>query len=223
MPRYLIALMAVFLCISLPGCLTDKLPTPTPQTTPSSQASPTVRSSQGTPATSGTQSPVPPGTPRTTVGLDMFVSTPGVGTEYAAILGPLGRAYAEDQQLTFTEVQTSLSATLTGDAGSRAQWASRVEKALLAGYKMKSGAFEPIAFDLLKDVLKIEMQGGRTPGEVVQSVLTPGNVIVHAEWRFEDGEPVDTYAVFSADRQPLFDTLLSMPVVDIPMFPGDHF
>jgi hypothetical protein len=145
-----------------------------------------------------------------------------VGGEYAAELEPLGRAYAEDASLTFREVRTSTSATIAS-ASDKAQWASRVEAALLAGYRGKSGAFEPVAFSLIKDSLDVQMAGNRTPSQVVQALLAPGSVVVHATWRFTEGDPVDTYAVFSANREPLFDTLLSMPFIHIPDFAGDHF
>src|SRR5688500_9203721 len=108
MPRYRTALMAGFLCLFLPGCLIGESPLPTPQTTPTTQAATPPRASPRSPATSVTHSPVPPATPRAPVDRDMFVSTPGVGAEYAAILEPLGRAYAEDQHLTFKQVQTSV-------------------------------------------------------------------------------------------------------------------
>src|SRR5919201_422958 len=122
MARYATALIAVLLCLSLAGCIIGESPTPAPQPSSIPQGTPTNVVPVGTPgtsATSGTAPPVAFNTPATPI---PFISTPGVGTEYAAILEPLGRAYAEDNHLNFRDVQTSLSTTMTGDPALKAQW-----------------------------------------------------------------------------------------------------
>jgi hypothetical protein len=190
--------------------------------TPTTAAVPATAEIPATPATRVTSGgAITPKASPTTLRV-AIVSTPGVGTEYAADLEPLGRAYAEDSGLTFREVRTSLSGTVA-NGGDTARWATQVERALLAGCKRKSGAFDPVAFELISGVLNVKMEGGRTPSQVVQAVLAPGSVVVHATWRFDEGKPVDTYTIFSSNREPLFDTLLSMPWLDISDFLGDHF
>jgi hypothetical protein len=67
------------------------------------------------------------------------------------------------------------------------------------------------------------MAGDRTPTQVAQAVLQPGVVVVESTWHFEKGEPVKSLTVFSVADEPLFDSLLSLPVVQVPLFSAGHY
>ena len=59
--------------------------------------------------------------------------------------------------------------------------------------------------------------------QVVEAVLQPGSVVTRTTWRFGAAKAVETYTVFSPAGEPLFDTLLSLPVIPGPLLNPKHF
>jgi hypothetical protein len=57
----------------------------------------------------------------------------------------------------------------------------------------------------------------------VRECVLAGHKIVEATWRFGSAEPVQSYTILGARGQPLFDSLLSMPVIHGPVFETVHF
>jgi hypothetical protein len=135
-----------------------------------------------------------------------------------AALEALGQAYATAWGLGFVKVETSRTATVAAD---HAKYTDELEKALAIGYAPEEGVFLAVPLATLKDVLKIEMAGNRTPAEVVKAIAIPGNRVVNATWYFAGSKPVTSSAVFSPGGEVLFDTLLFLPVLKGPVLePG---
>lgn len=159
------------------------------------------------------------------VGITIFLLKDNTATlsapeTYTAELEALGMVYAKYVRVTLTKVETTIEGKVSGDG---IKWAERLEQVLAIGYAPGDGAFYAITFDELKDIMAVEMAGQRTPAEVVKAVMAPEHIVVRAIWQFARAEPVTSYAVFTLNGEPLFDTLLSMPAIHGPVFAPDHF
>ena len=154
------------------------------------------------------------------LGIGVPVRGQGVDAR-AAALTVIGEAYAKSYGLTWTRVDVAAPVTVAPDT--TAAWAIRLKAALAVGYTRGVGAFEAVPLTGLKDLAKLEMSGRRTPEQVVEAVAQPGTVVTRTTWRFGAAPPVETYTVFSAAGEPLFDTLLSLPVIPGPLLDPKHF
>ena len=147
-------------------------------------------------------------------------SGPAAGNE-ASILESLGKAYAKDAGLRLDGFETSSA----WDLGSnRTEWRKRLGEALSVGYApAEENRFAPIPWSALKNMMKLEMGKGRTPEQVLDQALASGSRVVQSTWRFASQKPVTSYAIFNLNHEILFDTLLSFPVIRIPVFEVRHF
>jgi hypothetical protein len=141
--------------------------------------------------------------------------------EHAALLEPIGKAYAKDYGFEFTQVDTAVAATV--NAANRNEWAQKVGNALAIGYDPITKPYRAIPLERFADAAKIRMSRDRTPRQVVEERVVAGHTIVEVTWRFGSAPPVKSYTILSDGGQPLFDTLLSMPVVQGPAFERPHF
>jgi hypothetical protein len=130
-------------------------------------------------------------------------------------LEKLGQAYATAWGLTLSKVETSIVKALSSGNASEID---ELQKSLAVGYAPEPGKFVAVPLSMLRDVMKIQMAGGRTPAEVVRAVAAPGNQIVRVAWYFGTGNPSISNAVFSADgKNIVFDTLIFLPVLQGPV------
>jgi len=141
--------------------------------------------------------------------------------EHAALLEPLGRAYAKDYGFAFTKAETTVVATLA-DAN-REEWTRKIGKALAVGYDSGSKPYRAIPLEDFAEGAKIRMSRDRSPEQVVREKTAAGLTVVEVTWTFGAAPPVKSYTILSAEKRPLFDTLLSMPVLTGPVFEGRHF
>lgn len=146
--------------------------------------------------------------------------TRGAG-EHAALLEPLGKAYAKDYGFEFTKVDTAVAATV--DPANRTEWARKVSKALAVGYDPVSKPYRAIPFEQIPNLALIRMSRNRTPLQVVEEKVADGHTIVEVTWTFGAAPPVKSYTILGPKGRPLFDTLLSMPVITGPVLEAPHF
>ncbi|MBI2303007.1 MAG: hypothetical protein HYU66_29215 [Armatimonadetes bacterium] len=128
-------------------------------------------------------------------------------------LDELGRAYAECYGLTLDRVETR-PATIPAD---------KLIGSLAVGYTEAPGRLRTVPLSLIGELGKLTMAGDRSPEQVVRQVATPGRTILEATWSFAGCEPIHSFAVLDTDGEPLFDTLLSLPVVPGPILTPGHF
>ena len=133
----------------------------------------------------------------------------------------MGNAYAKDHALVLRGVRTQVAGAVK--PADRAMWAARLEGGLVVGYCPERGKLESVPLAKLGKITNIKMGGGRSAAEVVRQAVTPGCVVVQVSWDFGGPAPVKSTAVFGADGTPLFDTLLSMPVIQGPIFSPSHY
>lgn len=147
------------------------------------------------------------------------------GTPQAApqadILKAMGEAYAKDLGLKFSKVVPGAEVKIT--EANRAEWQATLVKALAVGYAPDPATFKSTSLESLGGAAKIRMGRDRTPADVVGATVAPGNSLVEVAWHFGSSPPVKSYTVFSAQRQPVFDTILSLPVVQGPLLSPGHF
>jgi hypothetical protein len=218
MKRYLHILPVVFLLVLAVGCADEGVATPTAETAVESGTPLLTPLPTGTSvalSTSPTAAKTPQRSPLPTLG-----PLPPATTEQAEILEIMGKAYAQDVGLTLTRLEAGVAGTVAGDA---AEWVERLDQALSLGYAPQPGTFHAVPFDAIATSSEVEMAGRRTPLKVLEDVLAPGNVVLLVKWHFSTGKPVESFAIFSAGGEPIFDTLLAMPVVNAPVFDSDHF
>jgi hypothetical protein len=144
---------------------------------------------------------------------------------YRPALETLGRAYAADVGQTLREVRADAPVPVT--AANQGALAARAEQALAVGNRTPQGRFEAVAL-ARAGPLPVTMAGGRTPAAVVRALVVPGNVVVPVSWSFapeggEAGEPVRSLMIFAPGGEPLFDTLLSLPIVPGALLATEHF
>jgi hypothetical protein len=142
------------------------------------------------------------------------------GGEHVSMLEPLGQAYATDYKLTFEKLDTHIAARV--DGSNLAEWAVKVKAALSVGYAPKAEEFHALPFDRFYGAANIRMAEERTPSEVVELLLTPGVTVVESMWEFRGARPVRSYTIFKPDGRPVFDTLMSMPVIEGPLLDPGH-
>lgn len=133
-------------------------------------------------------------------------------------LRPLGEAYAGHYALTLRRVSLGAPEPIVDAAAA----AARLEDALRIAYLPTPGVLLTFAAADAAEVMRIEMAGGRSPAEVVRDVAAQGNVLVPVLWEFAEGEPAHGYAVFTAENELLFESLLSMPAVQGRVFSLGH-
>jgi hypothetical protein len=146
---------------------------------------------------------------------------------YQPALETLGRAYAADVGQTLREVRADAPVPVT--AANQGALAARAEQALAVGNLTAQGVFEAVAL-ARAGPLPVTMTGERTPAALVRALVIPGNVVVPVSWSFapEGGEagpgaPVRSLMIFAPGGEPLFDTLLSLPVVPGDLLATEHF
>jgi hypothetical protein len=219
MKRFANALLVVLLLALAAGCSEESVATPTAQTTEK-----VVTPSVALPSPSGSAvlsiaSPSPPATAVRTP-LVILEPTQPATTEQLEALEILGKAYAEDAGISLSKVEGGVVAAVAGDPSA---WVERLEKALSVGYTPQKGKFHAIWYEQVAGSSALEMAGGRALSDVLRDVLVRGNLVLSVDWYFSAGKPAESYAVFSPGGEPLFDTLLAMPVIDAPVFDSDHF
>lgn len=133
------------------------------------------------------------------------------------VLRGLGRAIATDWKFNFRGVVLVEGTTVTG--ANEAEWEKKLEEALALLYAPPNETIRSLRYSLLKDDSKVEMGGKRTPEQVVRDVVAPGRTIVTVRWSL--GADFPSFAVFDGNTI-LFDTLLSMPVINKPIFSVPH-
>lgn len=141
--------------------------------------------------------------------------------EHVTLLEPLGKAYAQDYGFEFTSVATTVATTVT--EADREEWVQKIVKALSLGYDPITKPFRAIPLEQMAEGSKVRMSRDRTPEQVVRECVLAGHTIVEATWHFGSAGMVKSYSILGARGQPLFDTLLSMPVVHGPVFEAAHF
>ena len=141
--------------------------------------------------------------------------------EHAALLEPLAKAYAADWGLALKGIDTAVAARI--DGSNRAEWLEKARNALSVGYSPDPKTFRAIPLDTFPDGASVRMSRNRTPKQLVEGHVAPGHTIVEVTWRFADSAPVKSYTLLNAQGRPLFDTLVSMPVVLGPVFRMGHF
>lgn len=151
--------------------------------------------------------------------LVMFVAFPlfSADPEREGILRGIGQAIASDAKLTFGGVAVLEGASVT--SANETEWEKRLEQALAILYAPPREAIRSFPYSELKDGSKTEMGGQRTPEQVVKDVVAPGRTIVTVRWSL--GGEFPSFAVFDGQTI-LFDTLLSMPVINAPIFSVPH-
>jgi hypothetical protein len=159
-----------------------------------------------------------------TIWVEAQPPAPTIGPRSLKVLETLGAAYAADVGLTLTRIQIAGAVQVGADS---IQLAQSVEQNLTIGHAREAGSFATIPLAELRPILKIEMGGNRTPGAVVRSVVTSGNVLVVVNWHLRsptlgDLAPIATHAVFSPGGELLFDSMLSLPVIVGPMLSVGH-
>ena len=137
-----------------------------------------------------------------------------------AALEALGKAYAQDAQASFGGVDLGAAVTVGAHPGG---WPSKLRERMAVGYAPRAGEFRAIPFAKFGDLLKIEMAGEASPETIPTTILEPGCVVVDVTWRMGSAPPVRSLAVFSPEGQPLFDTLISLPLLKLPVFDVDHY
>ena len=219
MKRYAYTLPLVLLLVLVVGCADEGAATPTVETAGESGTPLLTPIAPGTViALSGSPSPAktPQRSPLPTLG-----PLPPATAQQTEILEIMGRAYAQDVGLTLTRLEAGIAGTVAGDAN---RWVERLEQALSLGYAPQPGTLHVVPFDAVATSSEVEMAGGRTPSKVLEDILaSSGNVVLLVKWHFSGGEPVESFTIFSAGGEPLFDTLLAMPVINAPVFDSDHF
>jgi hypothetical protein len=157
------------------------------------------------------------------VGVTLIATSRGPGGSgvHAALLEPLGQAYAKDYGIPFSKVDTTVAATL--DGANRAQWTQKLGAALAVGYNPGEKPYAAIPFDRVAEGSKIRMSRDRTPQQVVAEKVAAGGTVVEVTWTFGSAPPVKSYTILSPQGRPLFDTLISMPVIVGPVFHARHF
>ncbi len=130
-----------------------------------------------------------------------------------AALTELGHAYAEAYGLKLDQVEARAV-----DLG-----ADKLIAALAVGYTAAPGQLRMVPLAQLGQLGTLTMAGDRTAEQVVRQLVTPGRAVIEVTWSFTGVEPVQTYAIVDTDGEPLFDTLLSLPVVPGPIFTPGHF
>lgn len=136
-------------------------------------------------------------------------------TDYQSQLEALGRAYAQTWGLTLIKVQAVPAGAIS--ASDQQKLAEELQQALLVGYAPRKGTFLVLPYSQLSGVMKVTMAGGRSPSEVVKALIVPGTRIVGAEWDFSGAEHIESVAIFSANGDLSFDTLLFLPVIQGPL------
>ena len=140
-------------------------------------------------------------------------------TDYQSQLEALGRAYAQTWGLTLIKLQAVPAGTIS--TRNQQKLAEELQQALLVGYAPRKGTFLVLPYSQLSGVMKVTMAGGRNPLEVVKELIVPGTRIVGAEWDFSGAEHIESVAIFSANGDLSFDTLLFLPVIQGPLLePG---
>jgi hypothetical protein len=151
--------------------------------------------------------------------LPLLGRSPQAAQGARAILETLGSAYAQDAGTTLTTVVTGTPVIVS--AQNQATLIAQVQQALAVGVPPRPGEFEAVSLD--RFTFPITMAGGRSPRAEVASVVTPGRVVVPVTWTFKGSAPVSSYAVMSGTGAPVFDTLLSLPMVPGALFRAKHF
>jgi hypothetical protein len=218
MKRYLYTLPVVLLLVLAVGCADEGAATPTAETAQESGTPLLTPLPTGTAiALSGSPAPtkMPQRSPLPTLG-----TLPPATTQQTEVLEIMGEAYAQDVGLTLARLEAGIAGTVATGGN---EWVERLEQALSLGYASQPGTFHAVPFDAVAMSSQVEMAGGRTPSKVLEDLLVPGKVILRVDWHFSTGKPVQSYTIFSADGEPLFDTLLAMPVINAPVFDSDHF
>lgn len=146
-------------------------------------------------------------------------SAPVLGAHQAEILKTLGEAYSKDAEVELTRVETTVIGTTTADPEA---WAARLAQALAVGYAPAPGSFRVLPWRELKSIMQIEMAGNRSPEDVAKQVAAAGNIVVEVSWHFAGTAPMMSYAVFTPAGDPLFDTMLSLPLLKGPIFSVGH-
>ncbi|MGH2621722.1 MAG: hypothetical protein ACRDHG_14305 [Anaerolineales bacterium] len=137
---------------------------------------------------------------------------------YGPSLERLGRAYAVTCGSTLAKAQAGQPAPVS--AANRAALTAQVQKALSLGYVPQLGRIQAVPWN---EGIHVEMAGGRTPLQIVQSVVVPGNVVVPVSWTFAGSAPITSFTIFAPSGEPLFDTLIAMPIVPGPLLSPGHF
>ncbi|HVR41868.1 MAG TPA: hypothetical protein VMS56_00335 [Thermoanaerobaculia bacterium] len=138
--------------------------------------------------------------------------------ERTEILRRIGEAVAADANLTLGEVRIESTAAVV--AADEREWEERIRGALSVVYAPPGQ--RPFRFDYatLRDMMPVEMGGGRTPERVVDDVVAEGRIVASVVWTLGDQEH-GAFAVFDGQTL-LFDTMLSMPVIQEPVFTVPH-
>jgi hypothetical protein len=148
----------------------------------------------------------------------LLVGNAAAAPAYAPALERLGRAYAATCGSTLAKAEAGQPRPVT--AANRAGLTAQAQKALALGYVPQLGRIEAVPW---REGFRVEMAGGRTPLGVLQSALAPGNVVVPVTWTFAGSPPIKSFTIFSPGGEPLFDTLIAMPIVPGPLFNPRHF
>jgi hypothetical protein len=138
--------------------------------------------------------------------------------EHARIVRPLGTAYASDYGLSLEQVETSPAVIVSGS--NRAELETKVVTSLAVGYLPEPGSLKSLELAAVSDLINVRMRGDRAPADVARALVAPGNRVVETTWRFAGSEPVKTVGIYGPDGRLLFDTLMSMPVIEIPVVRG---
>jgi hypothetical protein len=135
------------------------------------------------------------------------------------ILLRVGQAVGIDENIPIRGAVVVATATVT--AADAAQWQEKVNAALSVLYAPPSRAYQLIRYADLRDIMPVEMEGGRTPERVVTDVVRAGRIVAVVKWQVGPILELESLAVFDAETL-LFDTLLSMPVIHEPVFSTPH-
>lgn len=105
----------------------------------------------------------------------------------------------------------------------RDDWVERLERALAVGYAPPGTSYQPVYLDDLDDmivVLRSEEEGIR---ESLAAVLAQGDRVIGVAWYFRDLEQAaESFAVVDSNSEVLFDTLISLPVLKLPILSLIH-
>jgi hypothetical protein len=149
----------------------------------------------------------------------LLLGLPAVAApDYAPNLERLGRAYATTCGSTLAKAVAGQPTPVT--AANRTALTTQVQKTLSLGYVPQLGRIQAVPWN---EGIRVEMAGGRTPAQVVQSVLAPGNIAVPVTWTFAGSAPIQSFTIFAPSGEPLFDTLIAMPIMPGPLLSPRHF
>jgi hypothetical protein len=136
----------------------------------------------------------------------------------ALILQALGEAYAKDVGVALVKADIALA----GRVDVPETWRQRLEQSLAVGYVPSPGVFRTIPYSVVRPVMDVKAAHGRSPAEALQRAVIPGAVVIQTTWHFAGAAPVQSYAVFSADGKPLFETLILLPALRGRVFSAGH-